>query len=43
MIAPGEYTLCVSVGDRQGTPKIALPIADGNDRRYPVGMVKVGK
>ena len=41
MLAPGEYTLCVSVGDRQGTPKIALPITGGNDRRYPVGRVVV--
>jgi hypothetical protein len=41
MLAPGEYTLCVSVGDRQGTPKIALPIAGGSDRRYPIGKVKV--
>ena len=41
MLAPGEYTLCVSVGDRQGTPVIALPLAGGNDRRYPVGKVTV--
>ena len=41
MLAPGKYTLCVSVGDRQGTPKIALPIAGGSDRRYPVGKVVV--
>ena len=41
MLAPGEYTLCVSVGDRQGTPKIALPIVGGSDRRYPVGKVRV--
>jgi hypothetical protein len=41
MLAPGEYTLCISVGDRQGTPKIALPITGGNDRRYPVGRIIV--
>ena len=43
MLAPGEYTLCVSVGDRQGTPVIALPIAGGNGRRYPVGRVVVSR
>ena len=41
MLAPGEYTLCVSVGDRQGTPVIALPLIDGDGRRYPVGKVTV--
>jgi hypothetical protein len=43
MLVPGEYTLCVSVGDRQGTPVIALPLTDGHGLRYPVGGVKVGK
>jgi hypothetical protein len=43
MLAPGEYDLCVSVGTRQGTPKIALPLAGGNCRRYPVGKVTVLK
>ena len=41
MLKPGEYTLCLSVGARQGTPKIALPIAGGKDRRYALGKVKV--
>ena len=41
MLAPGEYALCVSVGSRQGTPKIALPIAGGKCRRYPLGRVTV--
>ena len=41
MLRPGEYTLCVSVGNRQGTPKIALPLAAGADRRYPLGKVRV--
>ena len=39
MLSPGEYALCVSVGTRQGTPKIALPLAGGNARRYPIGKV----
>ena len=41
MLAVGEYTLCVSVGNRQGTPKIALPLARENSRRYSVGKVVV--
>ena len=39
MLSPGEYVLCVSVGTRQGMPKIALPLAGGNARRYPIGKV----
>ena len=33
----------VSVGTRQGTPKIALPICGecGNERHYSLGKVKV--
>ena len=41
MLRPGEYTLCVSVGTRQGTPKIALPLAADRTRRYPLGKMKV--
>ena len=41
MLAPGDYTLCISVGTRQGTPKIALPLADGSGRRYPLGRITV--
>lgn len=42
-IAPGEYTLAVSVGDRNGTPKIALAIEGqlGKTRRYELGKVKL--
>ena len=43
MLARGEYTLCVSVGTRQGTPKIALPLAGGKGRVYPLGKVKIVK
>ncbi len=39
--APGEYTLCVSVGGEDGVPQIALPLANGRNRRYPIGRVKV--
>ena len=41
MLSPGEYALCVSVGTRQGTPKIALPLAGGRARRYQIGKVTV--
>ena len=41
MLAPGDYTLCVSVGSRQGTPNIALPLTDVKDRRYPIGRITV--
>jgi hypothetical protein len=43
MLKPGEYELCVSVGDVQGTPTIALPIEGqlGNSRRYRLGKMRV--
>lgn len=42
MLAPGEYTLCVSAGSRQGTPEVALPLEGGRpDRRYPIGKMTV--
>jgi hypothetical protein len=38
----GTYDVFVSVGLRDGTPKIALPL-EGNDgqRRYRLGQVKI--
>jgi hypothetical protein len=42
-VEPGEYTLCVSLGDADGTPRIALPLRGGTGRRYPVGRVRVEK
>lgn len=38
----GRYGMFVSVGDRDGTPRIALPLAghDGH-RRYQVGQIKL--
>jgi hypothetical protein len=41
MLPPGTYTLCVSLGTRQGTPKIALPLKNGEGRRYPLGTITV--
>ena len=41
---PGEYDVFVSVGDRDGTPCIALPLAGGDgQRRYKLGSVDVIK
>ena len=41
-LAKGPYSLRVSVGDRDGTPRIALPLPghDGN-RRYRLGQVPI--
>jgi len=42
-LKPGVYTLAVSVGSRQGTPEIALPLGGqvGATRRYAIGRVHV--
>jgi len=40
--APGTYDVFVSVGQRDGTPVIALPLPDGDgQRRYRVGRIKL--
>ena len=37
---PGKYTLFVSVGQRDGTPRIALPMAeDDGQHRYKIGSI----
>jgi hypothetical protein len=37
---PGDYALYVSVGQRDGTPRIALPLAgDDGQRRYKLGQM----
>jgi hypothetical protein len=37
---PGTYDLFISVGTRDGTPQIALPlIGDDGQRRYRIGAV----
>jgi hypothetical protein len=39
---PGTYRVFVSVGARDGTPTIALPLAeDDGARRYEVGSIRV--
>ena len=40
-LAPGAYTLAVSLGDRDGTPRLALPLKGGVARRYPVGTIRL--
>lgn len=40
----GEFDVFISVGQRDGTPKIALPLSDGDGhRRYRLGRVIVSK
>ncbi len=40
--APGKYDLFLSIGQRDGTPRIALPLgADDGQRRYRLGTVEV--
>jgi len=42
ILKPGKYTLCVSVGDSDGTPKIALPLKNHvGERRYKIGEITV--
>jgi Domain of unknown function (DUF4832) len=41
-VATGAYDAFISVGTRTGTPKIALPLADGDgQRRYRIGTLSV--
>lgn len=41
LLKPGTYTLAVSVGRKDGKPEIALPLAGGKDRLYPLGKIEV--
>jgi hypothetical protein len=39
---PGDYAVFVSVGQRDGTPRLALPLAgDDGQHRYKLGEIKV--
>ena len=41
---PGIYNVFVSVGSRDGTPGIALPLAgDDGQRRYRIGLIEVSE
>jgi len=43
-IPRGDYTLAVSLGDPDGTPRLALPLKGGRpDRRYPLGGIRLGQ
>lgn len=41
LLRPGAYTLAVSVGRRNGTAEIALPLENGSERIYPIGKIVV--
>jgi hypothetical protein len=42
MVKPGTYEVFISVGDRTGTPRLALPLpADDGHRRYRLGKLTV--
>ena len=42
VIKPGVYDLYISVGTRTGTPRIELPLPDGDgQRRYRLGTIRV--
>jgi hypothetical protein len=39
---PGAYDLFISVGTRDGTPKIALPLkGEDGQRRYRIGRIEL--
>jgi len=41
---PGDYAVYVSVGRRDGTPRIALPLAgDDGQHRYRLGQLVLKK
>ena len=41
-VQPGTYDVYVSVGARDGTPAIALPLPDGDgQRRYRLGTIRM--
>ena len=40
-LTPGDYTLCVSLGEPDGTPRLSLPLKGGQARRYPIGKIVV--
>lgn len=41
-LKPGKYSLYVSVGTRDGSPVIALPLSDGDgQRRYRIGEIEI--
>jgi hypothetical protein len=42
ILKPGTYSIFVSVGDRIGTPRIALPLEnEDGSRRYRLGVIRI--
>ena len=41
LLKSGTYTLAVSIGRRNGTPEISLPLENGSNRLYPIGKMTV--
>jgi hypothetical protein len=42
VVKPGTYDVFISVGDRDGTPRLALPLKDGDGhRRYRLGTIEL--
>jgi hypothetical protein len=42
ILKPGTYSMYISVGNRTGTPRLALPLADDDtQRRYKLGTIRV--
>ena len=40
-LTPGTYTLCASLGEPDGTPRLALPLKGGKGLRYPIGRIQI--
>jgi hypothetical protein len=44
VVIPGNYAVFISLGDRDGTPRLALPLAGGDGhRRYRLGAITVAR
>ncbi len=44
ILKPGSYDVFISIGDRTGTPRIALPLADEDgQRRYRLGKIEIAE
>jgi hypothetical protein len=42
VVKPGNYDVYISVGDRDGTPRLALPLAEADGhRRYRLGSITI--
>jgi len=42
ILAPGTYSVYISVGDKIGTPRLALPLENEDGyRRYRLGSIRI--